>query len=133
MIGQTIRLRGAFQKEIAHRLIDRAPEDAVLNIRPSTRTGEQNDKMWAMLSDISRAKPDGRDHTSEQWKAIFMAACGHKPVFLPDLDRDSFICLGYKSSRLTKAEFSELIEAIYAYGAEHGVRWSEPNPYIQAA
>lgn len=123
--GQTVRLVGPYQRAFAKRLIDAAPVDAVVNIRAATRTSEQNDKMWAMLSDIARAKPDGRDHTTEQWKAIFMAACDHKPAFLPDLEGQGFICTGYKSSRLTKAEFSDLIEAIYEYGARHGVRWSD--------
>ena len=33
--------------------------------------------------------------------------------------------LGSSTSRMNKAQFSELIELIYNYGAEHGVQWSE--------
>lgn len=124
MSGQTIILRGDSQRILAKSLIDKAPQDAVVNIREASRTSAQNDLMWSILGDISRAKPEGRVHTTEQWKSIFMSAAGHKPVFLPDLDGESFVCMGYKSSRLTKAEMSDLIERIYAHGAEHGVRWS---------
>lgn len=128
MIGQTIRLVGPMQRARAHELIDRAPDRAIVNIRPETRSSEQNAKMWAMLSDVARAKPDGRDLTTEQWKAIFMDACGHKPTFVPSLETDSFVCLGYRSSRLAKAEFVDLIECIYEYGARKGIAWSEPVP-----
>lgn len=131
MIGQTIRLFGNRQR--AHELVDKAPMGAVLNIRPATRSNEQNAKMHAMLSDIARAKPDGREMTAEQWKAAFMDAAGFKPTFLANLEGDGFLCLGYKSSRLTKAEFSDLIECIYEYGARKGVQWSEPGQQEEAA
>lgn len=127
MSGQAVILRGSHARDNAHRLVTRAPEGAVVNIREASRTGEQNDKMWAMLSDIARAKPQGRVLTTEVWKALFMASCGHQVRFEPTLDGQGVVPLGFRSSRLTKAEFSDLIEAIYAYGAEHGVLWSEPQ------
>jgi hypothetical protein len=127
MTGQTIILRGPSQRAIAHQLIERAPMDAVLNIREATRTNEQNDKMWAMLSDISRAKPLGRVLAPDRWKCLFMDDLGHKPVWEPGLDGDGVVNVGYKSSRLTKAQMSDMIERMYAYGAEHGVRWTEPK------
>jgi hypothetical protein len=127
MIGQTVRLVSDSARSLARRMIDRAPPGSVVNIREATRTNEQNAKMHAMLSDIARAKPDGRVHTTDQWKAIFMAACGHKPSFLPALEGDDFLCTGYRSSRLTKAEMSDLIECMYEFGARKGVEWSEPK------
>lgn len=128
MIGQTIRLVGPRQRAFARELIEKAPDRAIVNIRPETRTSEQNAKLWAMLSDVARAKPDGREMTTEQWKALFMDACGHKPTFVPSLDGNDFVCLGYKSSRLGKSEFVDLIECIYEFGARKRVPWSEPAP-----
>jgi hypothetical protein len=127
MSGQTIILAGDRQRGLAKQLIDRAPPRAVLNIREASRSSEQNDKMWAMLGDVSRAKPGGRNKPPHKWKAIFMDACGHKPEYDETLEGDSFICLGYKSSRLSKAQMSDLIECIYEYGARHNVVWSEPK------
>ena len=127
MIGQTIRLVGDHARSLARRMIDRAPPGAVVNIREATRTNAQNAKMHAMLSDVARAKPDGRVHTTEQWKCIVMAACGHKPSFLPALEGEDFLCTGYRSSRLSKAEMSDLIECIAEFGARKGVEWSEPK------
>jgi hypothetical protein len=122
--GQTVILRGPSQRDHAKKLVDLAPADAVVNIREATRTSAQNDKMWAMLSDISRAKPEGRNLPSDRWKCLFMDQVGHKPVWEPGLD-GGVVNVGYKSSRLTVAEMSEMIEAIYAYGAQHGVAWSQ--------
>lgn len=124
MSGQTIILHGDSQRRFAKGLIDAAPRDAVVNIREATRTLEQNDKMWAMLSDVSRAKPEGRRHTADVWKALFMHACGHAVQFEIGLDGQPFPT-GFRSSRLTKSQMSDLIEFMYAYGAEHGVAWSD--------
>ena len=124
MIGQTIRLFS--NRRRAHDLVDAAPEGAVLNIRPATRSSEQNSKLWAMLSDLARAKPEGRDYPTDVWKSLAMAMCGHKVRFEPALDGDGVVPIGFRSSRLTKEEMSDLIEQLYAYGAEHGVEWSEP-------
>lgn len=126
---QTIRLASDRQRQLARDLILRAPDNAIVSIKPETRSGEANSKLWALLSDVSRAKPQGRTLAPELWKCLFMAAIGEKIRFEPDLDGEGVVPMGYRSSRLPKAKFSELIECIYAYGAEHGIAWSEPNPY----
>lgn len=123
--GQTIILNGPMSRQRAHRLIDIAPDGCVQNISAPKRSDDQNAKMWAMLSDVSRSKPQGREYPPEIWKSLFMAEAGFKPRFEPSLDGKGVVPIGYKSSRLKKAEFSDLIEAIYAYGAEHGVQWTE--------
>jgi hypothetical protein len=122
--GQTIILSTDRQRQIGKQLIDRAPPYAVLNIREASRTTDQNAKLWAMLSDVSRAKPEGRTHTAEIWKCLFMQACGHAVQFENGLNGQPFP-VGFRSSRLTKAQMGELIETIYEYGARHGVAWSD--------
>lgn len=130
--GQTIRLNGVGDRTLAHRWIEIAPKGAVLNIREATRTNEQNAMMWSLLSDVSRAKPQGRVLPPEVWKCVFMAAVGHQCRFEPALDGNGVVPVGFKSSRLTKAEMSDLIECILAFGAEHGVAWSGDDQH-QAA
>lgn len=132
MTGQTVILRGPAQRQLAHKLIDAAPLDAVVNVREATRNKDQNARMWAMLSDVSRAKPDGRKHTPEVWKAIFMHALGHESRFISGLDGEPFP-VGFRSSRLTVRQMADLITFIAEYGDRHGIRWSEPNPYEGAA
>src|SRR3546814_8823114 len=74
MRGQTVILHGQSQRELAKRLIDKAPPGAVVNVQEARRTLDQNSKLWAMLSDVSRARPQGRMHPPETWKALFMHA-----------------------------------------------------------
>ena len=124
MSGHTVILRSPAQRAYAKRLIDAAPDHAVVAVKAGDRTPDQNAKMWAMLSDVSRAKPEGRRHTPEVWKCLFMSACGHAVQFETGLDGSPFP-VGFRSSHLTKSQMSDLIEVIYEYGARHGVRWSE--------
>jgi len=123
-MSQVVHLRGEYQRNLAKSLIDKAPDNAVVKISPERRSDDQNAKMWAMLSDVSRAKPEGRRHIPEIWKCIFMAACGHEVAFEQGLDGRPFP-IGFHSSKLTKAQMSDLIEMIYSYGAQHGVQWSD--------
>lgn len=121
---QTVILRGWNSGVQAKRLIDKAPPGSVVKIEPPKRTEDQNAKLWAMISDVSRAKPEGREYPPEIWKSLFMASAGFTPRFEPSLDGKGVVPIGYKSSRLSKAEFSDLIECINAYAAEHGVEFS---------
>lgn len=122
MSGQTVILHGGRDRRIAHRLVDIAPAGAVLNIAEAKRTLDQNAKFWAMLSDISRAKPLGRRHTPDDWKAIMMNACGWECQFMEGLDGRPFP-QGFKSSQLTKHQMMVLIEYMTAFAAEHGIQF----------
>ncbi|MCZ7501989.1 recombination protein NinB [Agrobacterium sp. ST15.13.015] len=131
-MAQTVILHGKSQREFAKRLIDLAPADAVVRVTEAKRTLDQNSKLWAMLSDVSRAKPNGRCQTPEVWKALFMHACGHSVQFEMGLNGQPFP-VGFSSSKLTKRQMADLIETIYQYGAENGVVWTEPDSEARAA
>lgn len=76
-------------------------------------------------ADIARAKPQGRELPTDKWKALFMDAIGIPADWEPGIN-GGVVNVGYRSSRLTKQQMSDLIEQMYAYGAEHGVEWTEP-------
>lgn len=79
------------------------------------------------FTDISRQhKLHGRPYTPDQWKVIFMHACGREVQFLPALDGSGFIPWGQSSSDLSKEEMTALIEFMFAWGAENGTVWSDP-------
>jgi len=126
-VGQTIRLTNDVNRARAARWCQTAPHGAVVNIREATRSNEQNAKMHAMLSDIARAKPEGRTLTADEWKALLMSYAGFKFKWESGIDGEGVVPIGFKSSRLTKDEFSTLIEAIYEFGARHNVQWSDPQ------
>ena len=124
-MSQTVILRGDVQRRLAKALIDAAPLDAVVTVKEGTRTADQNAKMWAMLSDISRAKPEGRSMSPETWKAAFMSALGHEIIWQPGIEGAPPFPAGFRTSKLSKARMADLITFIAAYGDRHGVRWSD--------
>ncbi|MEN3973074.1 recombination protein NinB [Sphingomicrobium sp. XHP0235] len=121
MTGHTIILSTPSNRERAKRLIDSAPDGVVANFRKATRTTDQNARMWAMLGDISRAKPEGRELAPEVWKALFMHSLGHQVRFEHGLDGEGMVPIGFRSSRLTKQQMSDLMELIAEYAARHEV------------
>lgn len=121
----TIRLTGQAQREYAKRLVDAAPDYAIVTVKAGDRSLEQNSKLWAMLTDISRARPEGRKWTPETWKCAFMHSLGHQVQFAEGLDNSGPFPLGFRSSRLTKPQMADLITVIHEYGDRHGVAWSD--------
>ena len=96
-----------------------APEGFVVEIKAPTRNLEQNAKLWAMLSEVSHLDWHGNKLTPDEWKDVFTAALKRQKV-VPGID-GGFVVLGMRTSRMGKREFAELIELIYAFGAQHGV------------
>lgn len=106
-----------------------APEGFTVTIAPRNRSLDQNARMWAMLSDVSRASPEGRKWTPETWKAAFMHFLGHQVQFCEGLDNSGPFPLGFRSSKLSVRQMADLITCITEYGDRHGVKWSEPDRY----
>ena len=122
-MSQHFLLTGKTSRQAACDVIWQAPAYATATVKPQKRSDDQNAKMWAMLSDISRAKPGGRAHIPEVWKELFCHACGHAVQFEIGLNGQPFP-VGFRTSRMSKAQMSDLIEFIYAWGTENGVTWS---------
>lgn len=123
-MSQTVILDSRYRRDQAHRLVDAAPVGAVMTIAPAKRSTDQNSRFWAMLSDISRAKPDGRMHTPETWKALFLHAMGHASRFEMGLNGEPFP-MGFRSSQLSKPQMSDLMEFMSAWAAEKGIIFSQ--------
>lgn len=124
-MAQTVIIRGDSQRFLAKALIDRAPVDAVVTVKEGTRTLDQNAKLWAMLSDIARAKPEGRAMSPEMWKAAFMSALGHEIIWQPGIDGSPPFPTGFRTSRLSKHQFADLITFVMSYGDRHQIKWSD--------
>ena len=101
-----------------------------VEIKPLTRTLEQNAKLWAMLDDISKQVIwYGHKLKGEEWKHVFTASL-KKQKTVPGID-GGFVVLGTSTSTMGKKMFSDLIELIYAFGAEHEVEWSDEAKEVQ--
>ena len=101
-----------------------APANTVIRFQKPGRTIPQNDRMWVMLTDVARqTEHNGRRYTPDQWKALFMHACGHEAHFMPGLNGEPFPA-GFRSSKLNKEQMTELMDFIDAWGTQNGVVWS---------
>ena len=112
-------------RETAHRIIDAAPMGSRFSVKPPRRTIPQNDRLWAMLSEIAAAKPEGRELTPDVWKALFIHSLDHGQRFEMALDGRGQVPVGFRSSKLSKEQMSDLFAVIEEYAARHGVRLSE--------
>ncbi len=116
-------------KATAHAWVDRAvsqhqPGGAwTMEVRAAKRTDEQNAALWGLLSQVQRQRPthNGVAMTADLWKAVFMQAAGAEITFIPTLEGNGMFPLGLRSSRLTKAEFADLLEFILAWCARAGL------------
>ena len=101
-----------------------------LVLRERKRSLPQNAKLWACLQDIAdqcELVINGRPQkaSKEDWKQVFTAALARENRMALGLD-GGVVVLGTSTSRMRKTEFSDLLEMIHAYGAEHEVHWSDP-------
>lgn len=130
MSGPTVILNGLVRRAQATQLVESAPAGSVVTISPPTRTLLQNDLLHAMLTDVARqVEWAGSKRSVEAWKDIFTAAlrsANHGLDVVPGLN-GGFVLLGMHTSRMTKAEMSELIALIDAWGAQNSVVFGDPE------
>jgi hypothetical protein len=122
---QVFRLVHATARQMASRAVINAPDGWIAEIKPRTRSLDQNAKMWAMLADLSRqVEWYGQRLTSDEWKDVLTAAL-KKQKAVPGID-GGFVVIGARTRNMTIREMSDLVELMYAFGAERSVQWSEP-------
>lgn len=125
MSRHLITLNNKTDRERAMHYVTIAPTGTRVEYKAAKRTLPQNDRMWAMLTDIAAQKRHcGRKYTPDQWKVIFLNALGREADFIPSLDEKTFIPL-QSSSDLSKAEMSDMIELLQSWGAENGVTFHD--------
>lgn len=104
----------------------RLPFGTRIEFKEPKRSVPQNDRMWAALTDVATQVPyHGIKLSADDWKLIFLDALKREVRMVPNLDGTGFVSLGRSSSDLSKQEFSDLLELIAAFGAEHGVQFQD--------
>jgi len=129
-MSNTVRLIGPSQKAYAHRLIESAPADFIMKLAKETRSDRQNRKLWPMIDDLHRQVPEMALYSADDIKLRFLNALGMEMRFLPALEGAGMFPVGQRSSLLTKDQFGGLLELLDAYGAKHGVQWSNPQEMV---
>ena len=126
MDRQTFRITSRGQLITAFKYAGEQDFPFMVEVRDVTRTDDQNRMMWPILKAFEdQATLCGKKLTKEQWKSVFLQALGHSQDMLPTLDESTWFAAGLRSSRLTKTEFSQLIELLHAEAAQRGVVWKK--------
>lgn len=101
------------------------PIGTTVEFRAPRRSNDQNALMWSLLAQVSRHVVwYGQKLSSEDWKDVLTASLRRTRV-VPGIDAGTFVPLGMRTSQMTKQELADLIELIYAFGAERGVPFRE--------
>ena len=110
-------------RDTARKWLAVAPDGTVVTFKRPGRTLPQNDRMWAMLTDVAtQAEHNGNRYTPDQWKCLFMHACGHEAHFMAGLNGEPFPA-GFRSSKLNKDQMTELMDFIESWGVQNGVKF----------
>lgn len=109
-------------RDMIRRWLDKAPDGFRVEISEPRRSNDQNALMWVYLTEISRqVKWHGLTLSPEDWKDVLSAGLKREVRTVPNIDGNGFVALGMRTSTLTKAEMTDLIELILAFAAREGV------------
>ena len=100
----------------------------VVEVRPETRSLDQNAKFHALCTDFEKSQVQwaGKPRTAAQWKVLLVS--GHAVAtkegaeIVPGLEGE-FVNIRESTANMSKARGSSLIEYTLAFGAQQGVRF----------
>jgi hypothetical protein len=119
LANDTIRRKAALWCE-------KLPKDTRVEFKAPKRTLDQNSKLWAMLTEISQQLSwHGIKLSPDDWKLVMLDGLKREMRLVPNIDGTGFVNLGRSSSDLSKQEFIDLLELVAAFGAQHGVVFSD--------
>lgn len=126
MSRYTVTITSDEDRTRAVQIVRQAPAGSRVDVKAAKRSLPQNDRMWAMLTEVARQLPwHGVKLRPDDWKLIFLDALTRELRTVPNLDGTGFVNLGRSSSDLSKTEMTDLIEVIFAFGAQHGVIFAD--------
>ncbi len=111
-------------------LVAKYPSGYVLRIDPPKRKLVQNALLHACLTDLhEQAEWYGKRFSVLTWKRLCTASWlrekGEQPELIPALDGNGFDIVFEKTSEMSVTQIAELIDWIYAFGAQNGVTFKE--------
>lgn len=121
----TVRINGDADRKLIARWAAQVPVNTTVEFRAPRRSTDQNALMWSLLTQISKeVEWFGKKRSPEDWKDLTTAAL-RGAEFVPGLTPGTVVPLGMRTSQMTSAEINELIESLFAFGAERGVKFRE--------
>lgn len=117
------------QRRKVAKIVSELPKFSRVEIKGKARTLDQNNKLWAMLTDLEeQAEWHGKLRSTHDWKDLMTAAVkvaeGLEAV--PGLEGGLMI-LGLHTSDMDVEEMADVITYMLQWGDAHGVVWSDPN------
>lgn len=104
--------------------IRRAPRDTRVEFKGPQRSIPQNDRQWAMLTDIATQLCwHGQFYPPQAWKDYFMHSY-RGATWMPHED-GGMVPVGMHTSDLSVQEHSEFTMLVEAFAARHGVKFRE--------
>lgn len=97
-----------------------------IEVKPVTRSLEQNSRLWLMLTEISKQVDwYGQRLSPDEWKDVLSAAFKQQKA-VPGIN-GGFVILGARTSQMSVAEMCEMQELAEAFAAEKSVvfPWTE--------
>lgn len=86
------------------------------------RNNQQNALAWALWTEIAnQVEWYGQRLTAEHWKELLSNEWKNQDI-VPGIS-GGFCAIGVSTSKMTKREFSEVIELSYAFGVSKGVKF----------
>ncbi|MGA9607025.1 MAG: recombination protein NinB [Rouxiella badensis] len=102
-----------------------------VEVSPPKRTLSQNRKMWPLLHDLSlQVVWYGEKYDEDEWKDLITALVAkmkkQEQKTAPGIG-GGVVMFGSRTSKMRVSEMVEVIEAIYWFGTEQGVKFSEES------
>ncbi len=114
-----------------------------ITVAKESKTRLQEQRYHAMMNDISKqVEFDGRRFISKVWKVKLKDQFEHDliamgtPLSKPgsvtmSIDGCRVVQIPPESKEFRKAEASDFIEFLFAFGADHSISWSDPETQSQ--
>lgn len=123
---QIFRLVSGPARQNAMRAISYAADGMMVEIKPATRSLDQNAMLHAVFTEVSKkASFHGRRLTMSQWKTLFISghaeATGVRTDVVPGLEGE-FVNIRESSATMSVSRMSSLLEYVLAWCAMNGVR-----------
>jgi hypothetical protein len=108
-----------------------AGKQLTLEIKTTNKSREQEEKYHAMIGEIAKqASHLGAKWDAEDWKRLLVDQfikdinVGGSKI-IPSLDGTGIVQLGFQTRKFTKEQATEFVEFLLAWGAEHGITYSQ--------
>jgi len=108
-----------------------AGKQLTLEIKTGNKSREQEEKYHAMIGEIAKqASHLGAKWDAEDWKRLLVDQfikdinVGGSKI-IPSLDGTGIVQLGFQTRKFTKEQATEFVEFLLAWGAEHGITYSQ--------